>query len=525
MSLGIKLTTQKQKLIQELDLILRSRSTLLYILTAEEEPVESLLKILAKYSQPPRQILTWNIARGWQDNQADSNNIMGALNRILKIPEASNTIFMFKDLHFVLKNPHDARYAPIIREIKNLAQALKTSRKTIIFTSHQLELPSELMEEMTVIEFPLPDLEEINALLNQLIAPEKLHLTNSAREQLIKAFQGLSRTRITKVLAKAIAAKQQIDESDIDTVLEEKKQAILKTGILEFYNPSESLKNVGGLNNLKQWVRMRRDAFTEEARQYGIPNPKGVLLVGIQGTGKSLSAKTIAHEWHLPLLRLDTGRLFGGIVGQSESSMRQMIKLSEAIAPCVLWIDEIDKAFGNITNGTDGDSGTSRRVFGTLVTWMQEKTSSVFIVATANNVQILPSELLRKGRFDEIFFLNLPTISERQEIFKVHLQRLRPSRLREFDLVGLGKRSENFSGAEIEQVIIDAMYLAFSTIDEYGQRRDFVTEDILRAIDETVPLASIMRQQIDNLKLWAAQSGARTASVDMQLNEELKKYS
>lgn len=525
MSLTLKLTTQKQHLIQELDLMLRSRATLLYIVTAEEEPVESLLRTLAKYSQPPRQLLTWDIARGWQDNQADSNNIMGALNRIVKTPEASNTIFWLKDLHFVFKNPQDARYVPIIREIKNLSQTLKTSRKTIIFTSHYLELPSELLEEISVMEFPLPDIEEIDALLNQLIVPEKLQLHHSAKEQLVKAFQGLSRTRITKVLAKAIASKQYIDESDIDTVLEEKKQAILKTGILEFYNPSESLKNVGGLDNLKQWVRMRRDAFTDEARQYGIPNPKGVLLVGIQGTGKSLSAKTIAHEWHLPLLRLDTGRLFGGIVGQSESSMRQMIKLAEAIAPCILWIDEIDKAFGNITSGTDGDSGTSRRVFGTLVTWMQEKTSSVFIVATANNVQILPPELLRKGRFDEIFFLNLPNFTERQEIFKVHLQRLRPSRLREFDIVNLAKRSENFSGAEIEQVVIDAMYLAFSTVDEFGQRRDFVTEDVLRAIEETVPLASIMRQQIDALKLWVLQSGARTASIDMQLNEELKKYS
>jgi SpoVK/Ycf46/Vps4 family AAA+-type ATPase len=525
MSLALKLTTQKQKLIQELDLILRSRSTLLYIVTAEEEPVESVLNILAKYSQPTRRLLIWDLARGWQDNQADANNMMGALNRIAKIPESTNTVFVLKDWHFVFKSPHDARYAPIIREIKNLAQSLKTSRKTIIFTSHQLELPMELIEEMTIMEFPLPDIEEIDALLNQLIVSEKLQLHDSAREQLIKAFQGLSRTRITKVLAKAIAAKQHIDESDIDMVLEEKKQAILKTGILEFYNPSESLKNVGGLDNLKQWVRMRRDTFTDSARQYGIPNPKGVLLVGIQGTGKSLSAKTIAHEWHLPLLRLDTGRLFGGIVGQSESSMRQMIKLSEAIAPCILWIDEIDKAFGNITSGTDGDSGTSRRVFGTLLTWMQEKTSSVFIVATANNVQILPPELLRKGRFDEIFFLNLPNFTERQEIFRVHLQRLRPSRLREFDLDNLAKLSENFSGAEIEQVIIDAMYLAFSTIDEYGQRRDFVTEDVIRAIEETVPLAVIMRDQINSLKLWASQSGARTASIDMKLNEELKKYS
>lgn len=244
----------------------------------------------------------------------------------------------------------------------------------------------------------------------------------------------------------------------------------------------------------------------------------------IQGTGKSLSAKTIAHEWRLPLLRLDSGRLFGGIVGESESRVRQMIQLTEAMAPCVLWIDEIDKAFGNITSGIDGDSGTSRRVFGSLITWMQEKTSPVFIVATANNVQILPAELLRKGRFDEIFFLNLPTEAERQEIFKVHLQRLRPNRLREFNLPLLAKQAPNFSGAEIEQVIIDAMHQGFSTRVD-GQRRDFNTEDILQAVAQTVPLAAIARDQIEALKQWAATAGARAASNDIQLVEELKQYS
>ena len=519
------LTTQKKELIEQIDLMLRSRYSLLYIVSVEEEPVEELLTILAKHSQPPRQLLIWDIARGWQDNNSAQNSVTEALNRIAQTDSKDNSIFLLKDLHFILKNSQDFRNTPIIREIKNLAKELKRTRKTLILISQTLEIPLEIAEEITVIDFPLPDLEEIKYLINQLISPEKLQLTDSAKEELIKAFQGLSRSQIRRVLAKAIASKQKVNETDIDAVLEEKKQAIRKTGILEFYTPAESLKNVGGLDNLKQWVRMRRDAFSEEARKYGIPNPKGVLLAGIQGTGKSLSAKTIAHEWHLPLLRLDTGRLFGGIVGQSESLVRQMIKLSEAMAPCVLWIDEIDKAFGGVTSGLSGDGGTSRRVFGSLVTWMQEKTAPVFIVATANNVRILPAELLRKGRFDEIFFLNLPNFSERKDIFKVHLQKLRPSRLRSFDLEVLAKASEDFSGAEIEQVIIDAMYIAFGKVNPQGQRKDFITEDILRAIEETVPLAVIAREQIEDLKHWAAQSGARTASIDMQLTQELQKYS
>ena len=514
-----------QALVKRLDLMIRARYSLLYIVGAEEEPVEAVIAQVALEVTPARRVLFWDIVRGWEDNGSGKGSVMAALDRIGKTAVEEYTIFVLRDLHPVLKYPYTERNAPVVRELRNLTRELKRSKKTIILTSHALELPEELKEEVTVIDFPLPNFQEIDRLISHVVAkPEQLQVTGLAREQLVKACQGLSRARIGRVLAKALAAKQQINESDIDGVLEEKQQAIRQTGILEFCNSQESLKNVGGLENLKQWVKMRQDAFTDAARSYGIPNPKGVLLVGIQGTGKSLSAKTIASEWRLPLLRLDTGRLFGGIVGESESRVRQMIELAEAIAPCVLWIDEIDKAFGNIISGGDGDSGTSRRVFGSLITWMQEKTSPVFIVATANNVRILPAELLRKGRFDEIFFLNLPSELERQDIFQVHLQRLRPTRLREFDLGVLAKRAENFSGAEIEQVVIDGLYRAFGTFVN-GQRRDLTTEDILRSIEDTVPLAAIARSQIEDLKRWAAEAGARTASNDTQLVDELKRYS
>lgn len=512
-------------LIKQIDLMIRARYPLLYIVTVEEEPVEEVISQVARRLGPKCHVFVWDIVRGWYDNGSAKGSAMGALDRIAKAPADEYTLFLLRDLHPILKYPYTERNAPVVRELRNLARELKQGKKRIILTAYTLELPQELKEEVTVIDFPLPNVQEINALIFQLVAADKLKVSGLAREQLVKACQGLSRARIQRVLAKALAEeKQQVNESDIDGVLEEKKQAIRQTGILEFFTAKESLKSVGGLENLKQWVKMRQDAFTDDARRYGIPNPKGVLLVGIQGTGKSLSAKTIAHEWRLPLLRLDTGRLFGGIVGESESRIRQMIQLVEAIAPCVLWIDEIDKAFGNINSGVDGDSGTSRRVFGSLITWMQEKTSPVFIVATANNVRILPAELLRKGRFDEIFFLNLPTEMERQDIFKVHLQRLRPSKLREFDLGLLARCAKEFSGAEIEQVVIDGLYRAFGTfVNE--QRKDLTAEDILRAIEETVPLAAIAREQIEGLKRWAAEAGARTASNDMQLVDELKRYS
>lgn len=514
-----------EALVKRLDLMIRARYSLLYIVGAEEEPMEAVIAQVALQVTPARRVLRWDLVRGWEDNGSGKGSVMAALDRIGKTAVEEYTIFVLRDLHPVLKYPYTEKNAPVVRELRNLTRELKRSKKTIVLTSVALELPEELKEEVTVIDFPLPNVQEIDSLISHVVEkPQQLQVSGLAREQLVKACQGLSRARIGRVLAKALAAKQQINESDIDGVLEEKQQAIRQTGILEFFNSRESLKSVGGLENLKQWVKMRQDAFTDEARRYGIPNPKGVLLVGIQGTGKSLSAKTIASEWRLPLLRLDTGRLFGGIVGESESRVRQMIQLAEAIAPCVLWIDEIDKAFGNIISGGDGDSGTSRRVFGSLITWMQEKTSPVFIVATANNVRILPAELLRKGRFDEIFFLNLPSESERQDIFKVHLQRLRPTRLREFDLGVLAKCAENFSGAEIEQVVIDGLYRAFGTFVN-GQRRDLMTEDILRSIEDTVPLAAIARSQIEDLKRWAAEAGARTASNDTHLIDELKRYS
>ncbi|MEG3929924.1 MULTISPECIES: AAA family ATPase [unclassified Microcoleus] len=517
--------THFEALVKRLDLMIRARYSLLYIVGAEEEPVEAVIAQVALQVSPARRVLRWDIVRGWEDNGSGKGSVMAALDRVSKTAVEEYTIFVLRDLHPILKYPYTEKNAAVVRELRNLTRELKRSKKTIVLTSHTLELPEELKEEVTVIDFPLPNVQEIDSLISHVVEkPQQLQVSGLAREQLVKACQGLSRARIGRVLAKALAAKQQINESDIDGVLEEKQQAIRQTGILEFFNSRESLKSVGGLENLKQWVKMRQDAFTDEARRYGIPNPKGVLLVGIQGTGKSLSAKTIASEWRLPLLRLDTGRLFGGVVGESESRVRQMIQLAEAIAPCVLWIDEIDKAFGNIISGSDGDSGTSRRVFGSLITWMQEKTSPVFIVATANNVRILPAELLRKGRFDEIFFLNLPSESERQDIFKVHLQRLRPTRLREFDLGVLAKRAENFSGAEIEQVVIDGLYRAFGTFVN-GQRRDLMTEDILRSIEDTVPLAAIARSQIEDLKRWAAEAGARTASNDTHLIDELKRYS
>ena len=245
-----------------------------------------------------------------------------------------------------------------------------------------------------------------------------------------------------------------------------------------------------------------------------MPHPRGLMLMGIQGTGKSLTAKAIAHHWHLPLLRLDVGRLFGGLVGESEARTRQMIQLAEALAPCVLWIDEIDKAFSGL--GEKGDSGITSRVFGTFITWLAEKTSPVFVVATANDIQSLPAEMLRKGRFDELFFVGLPNREERQAIFAVHLSRLRPHNLKSYDLDRLAYETPDFSGAEIEQTLIEAMHIAFS------QNRDFTTDDVLEAASQIIPLARTAQEQIKFLQDWAAAGKARLASKHSTLSTRIQ---
>ena len=501
---GTYKVTETEK--SELELMLSARFPLIYVVSPEEEIAELELIVIAQSRKS--QIYFWDYARGWTEDGQAKGNPMSALDRVGKASANQSAIFILKDIATLIApyaNGITPAQLPLVREIKNLARDISRDRRTLVLLTDQLRLPAELREETTIIDFSLPDADEIYDLISKLVG-SKIKLDNPGYEQLVKGCQGLSRCRISQVLAKCLAKLGKINETAIAAVIEEKRQTIRETGILEFIPVQAGLDSVGGLENLKQWVRIRANSFSNAAREYGLPSPKGVLLAGIQGTGKSLSAKTIAAEWKLPLLRLDVGRLFGGIVGESENRVRQVIRLAEAISPCCLMLDEIDKAFGNINAGSDGDSGTSRRVFGTLLTWMQEKTSPVFIIATANNVELLPAELIRKGRLDEIFFVHLPSKTERLEIFRVHLNRLRPNRA-DFDFELLASRAKDFSGAEIEQVIYEGMQNAFSRNEEFTQG------DLLDSIASCIPLAQISQTQIQSLTKWAEYSGAKSASL------------
>ncbi|XWK91069.1 MAG: AAA family ATPase [Phormidium sp.] len=495
----------------EFELLLRARYPLIYIPTCEEERVESTIANIAK-NQGNRGVYIWDFVDGYQGNPNDAGfgkrNPLQALEFVEKLSASAAAIFILRDFHRFLED------VAVARKLKNLARLLKSQPKNIVILSPRLAVPEELSEVLTVLEFQLPTAPDIKTEVERLLGATGQSLEGRVLDQIVRSCQGLSLERIRRVLARAIATHGELRPEDVDLVLEEKRQTIRQTQILEFYPATENISDVGGLDNLKEWLLRRGGAFSERARQYGLPHPRGLLLVGIQGTGKSLMAKAIAHHWHLPLLRLDVGRLFGGLVGESESRTRQMIQLAEALAPCVLWIDEIDKAFSGMDG--KGDAGTSNRVFGTFITWLAEKTSPVFVVATANNIQTLPAEMLRKGRFDEIFFVGLPTQEERRAIFGVHLTRLRPHNLNSYDLDRLAYETPDFSGAEIEQALTEAMHLGFS------QNRDFNTDDVLEAASQIVPLARTAQEQIEFLQDWAAAGKARLASKHSSLSDRIK---
>jgi len=424
---------------KELNLLLKARYPVLYISTFEEDRVEYTIRKAIK-STSNKAIYTWDFVEGYKTNPNNprfaSKNPLQALELVEKLTADTPAIFILKDFNKFLTD------ISISRKLRNLVRILKTQPKSLIIVATELEIPKELSDLITVLDFTLPNSTEIKNELLRLFESLNKTVEPDFLEVLIRACQGLSIEKIRRALSKSIAQYGTINEATINLVLVEKRQIISQTEILEFQGTTSQFTDIGGLETLKKWLATRKESFSEKAKLYGLPAPRGLLLAGIQGTGKSLTAKAIANEWQLPLLRLDIGRLFGGIVGESESRVRQMIQLSEALAPCVLWIDEIDKAFSEQTKG--GDSGTTNRVLGTFITWLSEKRSQVFIVATANNFSVLPLEIIRKGRFDEIFFVGLPILNERQQIFNVFLNRLRPNQLGDFDLALLAKNQKDF---------------------------------------------------------------------------------
>jgi len=499
---------------QELEVLIRARYPIIYLVSWEEERVEQYLAKIAQKRN--KKVYIWSFTQGIvkqgsepQRAKSGSNNTtdpLMALDSVLDQVEPA--IYLFKDFHPFME---DLRCnMAVIRRLRDVAHHLRDTYKTIVVVAPMLKMAPELSKDVTVLEFGLPRLEDFNKLLERILEDVKdkpqirVNLDAEARDRLLRAAQGLTLKEAENVFAKTLVLDGKLDADDVTVVFSEKQQIIRKSGLLEYYESQEQISQVAGLVDLKQWLVKRGMAFSDRAAEFGLPAPRGVLLLGIQGCGKSLCAKAVASLWRLPLLRFDVGRMFGSLVGSSEENVRRAIQTAESIAPAILWIDEIDKAFAGTTGSSGSDGGTSARVFGTLLTWLSEKTSPVFVIATANNVSHLPPELLRKGRLDEIFFVDLPTEPERQEIFRIHIEK-RNRDASQFDLPALAKASDGFSGAEIEESIVAGLFDAFS------EGADLTTAVVQQSLAATVPLSKTMSEELDRLRGWA-QGRTRSAS-------------
>ncbi len=499
----------------QLELLIRARYPILYVVSWEEARVTQHLHRIATARN--KELHLWSVTTGMRKyppppgasgaaRQKGLSDPIQALDTVLEHKEPA--IHLFTDFHPFMRS--NAANVAVVRKLREVAAALSDSYKTLVIVAPMLDVAPELEKDVTVVDYPLPGPSEFGALLDRIVADVSqhgkvaIHLEQAGREALIRAALGLTLQEAENVFAKTLVNDGRLSADDISVVFAEKQQIIRKSGLLEYCDPESGVESVGGLERLKEWLVKRSLAFTDQAASFGLPAPKGVLLVGVQGCGKSLCAKAVSREWRMPLLRFDVGRMFSSLVGSSEENIRRALQVAESIAPVVLWVDEIDKAFAGSAGSAGTDGGTTARVMSTFLTWLSEKRKPVFVVATANDISQLPPELLRKGRLDEIFFVDLPSLPERASIAEIHLRKRDRDPAR-FDLEAIAAATDGFSGAEIEQALISALY------DVFYAGRELATADLLRAAGETVPLSRTMSERIAELRAWA-QGRARPAS-------------
>jgi ATP-dependent 26S proteasome regulatory subunit len=478
-------------LAEELELIVSSGYPLVYLLTHEEERGQRLVVEALKSAK--LKVGVWSSTGGGKGKEGakDPEQLLKSLQSV----GAGATILL--DFHVFLDRPE------VLRRIRDLIPVLSRNGHTLIILAPILIMPEELEKDITLLELPLPSREELDALFRKICTEEKVIFPEDFTDSVVRAARGLTENEARRVFTKALRKGGGFKLDDVGLIIEEKKKSIRKSEVLEYFDLEEDLGKVGGLEEVKRWVKDRSRAFDDEAARYGLPAPKGLLLIGVQGCGKSLTAKAVAGTWKLPLVRLDLSAVFGS--ASPETSMHRAMMVAGSLAPVVLWVDEIEKGFGDVSGSASG----STRVFGSFVTWLQEKQVPVFVVATANEVGNLPPELLRKGRFDETFFVDLPDIHERKSILGIHLSK-RGRQAKKFDLEALARQTEHFSGAELEQGVVAGMHRAF------GENREVVAEDISKELDEIVPLYATYEEKIKALREWA-KTRTRRASLDQSL--------
>jgi hypothetical protein len=475
----------------EVELLVRSGWHLIALETFEEERALGVLAGAARACG--REVVTWSLASGMASGGQGAGSLDAGLRALATRPEPA--LFALLDAH---RHTGDALG---MRQMRDILPMLAERQQAIVLLGPVLDLPAEIEREVGRVTLPLPRAAELEEIFRGVVDAAQ----GAELEAAVRAALGLSAAEALRVYRKACAQAGGLDADAVSRIVQHKRAALRRTPALTFHEPETGLAGIGGLGELKRWLRERRRAFSDDARRFGLPVPRGLLLLGVQGCGKSLSAKAVANEWQFPLLRLDLAAAFGGAGGQSpEATIREAVQVAESIAPAVLWIDEIEKGFASVA-----ESGRASRVFGAFLTWLSEKRAPVFVVATANDVKQLPPELLRRGRFDELFFVDLPSGGERAEILAIHLRRHGRDPL-QFDLEELAEQSGRLSGAELEQVVVAALYTAFTA------GRELEWNDLANAISDTVPLYDTYEERIKELRDWA-RTRARPATVDARM--------
>ncbi len=484
---------------EELELLIRSKYALILLETSEPERADEILAMIATRLSLP--YYSWSRSRGLRRGIRPSDPYIERTDEPVKalarVPEEGAGIFHFRGLGPFLED------AVVSSHVLDITSHFNRRRGSLVVSGTGLHLPDALRPQAVAIRLPMPGFAEHRQQLERLIRdhaakmPLRVELSHEDRTRLVNNLVGLSLNEAERVITKLIMEDGILHAADVPRVAAAKRQVVEQDGLLEYWPAEEGLSDVAGLNGLKQWLVRRRAVVNDpqKAQAFGLGFPRGVLLLGVPGCGKSLAAKAIAREWGLPLLKLDPANLYDKYIGDSEKNFKRAMHTAERMAPIVLWIDELEKAFAS---GGEEDGGVSRRVFGTFLSWLQERKGDVFVTATSNDIAKLPPEFIRKGRFDEVFFVDLPAVDARAEIFRIHLRKRKQDPTR-FDLASLAAASEGFSGAEIEQAVVSALYAAFAA------SRDPDTGLLRAEIAATKPLSGTMRERIAELRAWAAE--------------------
>lgn len=483
--------------IDEVELLVRSRYGLIVLDTWDLDRADDALRHVA--SRLSLHYHAWRRSRGMQRGGESGAPLIGETaqpsDALRHVEREGSGIFYFPGLGAHLED------AVVVAHLHDVLDRFRMRRGTVVIAGQDIRLPESLRQHAIVVRLPAPTLEDYRSLMEKVVReytarmPVRVELTTEARARLLHNLLGLSLVEAERILTRLIMADGALTESDIPRVAVHKRQAVEQDGLLEYWTTTEGMSEIAGLGGLKAWLSKRRASILEPERAaaFGLPFPKGILLTGVPGCGKSLCAKSVAHEWQLPLLRLDPALLYDKYVGDSEKNFKRALATAERMAPIILWIDELEKAF---SSAGDHDGGVAQRVFGGFLSWLQERRGDVFVVATANEVAELPPEFVRKGRFDEVFFVDLPDAAARADIFRLHLKK-RQQDPKGFDLAGLSECSQGFSGAEIEQVIVSGLFEAFQS------STPLTTEVLANELRVTRPLSRTMAERLDKLRAWA----------------------